>query len=57
MDVSINHLAWSAQRDLGAEVVLSDADEDTLVETLANLIWTHRATFGGELSQPGRDPT
>jgi hypothetical protein len=54
LGLSVDRLAWSARRDLGADVVLGEADEDILVETLANLIWTHRADFGRELSQPGR---
>jgi hypothetical protein len=47
IELSINRLAWSARRDLGAEVVLGEADEDTIVETLANLIWKHRVELSG----------
>jgi hypothetical protein len=42
--LSIDRLAWTGRRDLAAEVVIEVPDEDTLVESLAQFLWKHRAT-------------
>jgi hypothetical protein len=34
--------AWDAQGELGAEVALGEADEDALLEALADFLWQHR---------------
>jgi hypothetical protein len=39
------HCGWSGQEDLGADLLLGEADEDALVDALADLIWTHRASL------------
>jgi hypothetical protein len=38
----VDNFAWSGRRDLNADVLLGDADEDGLVDMLASLIWTYR---------------
>jgi len=35
-------LAWTGPADLGAEVVVEDADEEILLEALAGFLWAHR---------------
>jgi hypothetical protein len=39
--------AWDARGELGAEVALGEADEDALLEALADFLWQHRPGRGG----------
>jgi hypothetical protein len=48
LNLFIQHFAWSGLQDLGADLVLSEADDDELVDILANLIWSHRDTLHRE---------
>jgi len=36
--------AWTGRRDLNADILLEDPDDDAFVEALAHFLWTHRAT-------------
>jgi hypothetical protein len=38
----VDRFAWSARQDLDADVLLGGADEDCLVDMLADLAWEHR---------------
>lgn len=38
----INHFAWSGCLELNADVTLGEADEETLLEALADFLWAHR---------------
>lgn len=40
--LTADRLAWAGRRDLGADVVLGDPDEDALIEALAAFLWAHR---------------
>jgi hypothetical protein len=40
---SVEHFAWSAGRELGVDVALGEADEDALLEGLADFLWAKRA--------------
>jgi hypothetical protein len=37
-----NLLAWGGRRELNADVVLGDRDDDRLLEALADLLWENR---------------
>ena len=36
------HFAWSGTEELDAQVALGEADEDSLLEALADFLWEHR---------------
>lgn len=38
----IERFAWAGPQDLGADLVLGEAEEEQLVEILATLVWNHR---------------
>jgi hypothetical protein len=38
----IAHFAWEARVELGADVILGEADEDAVLEALADFLWEHR---------------
>lgn len=40
--VLVDRLAWHGREALGGEVVLGEADEDTLLDALANFLWRNR---------------
>jgi hypothetical protein len=40
--LSAAHLAWSGRIELGADVVLGAADQEALLEALADYLWVHR---------------
>jgi hypothetical protein len=40
--LSVEHLAWNGRVELGADVVLGAADQEQLLEALADYLWTHR---------------
>jgi len=42
MVLSIEKLAWTAQSDLGGDVALGVADEESIMEALADFLWAHR---------------
>jgi hypothetical protein len=42
--LTLTRFAWAARPELGADVVLDVRDDDALVETLAQFLWTHRAS-------------
>jgi hypothetical protein len=44
MVLSVEHFAWVARVELGAELTLGPADEDALLEGLADFLWAHRPT-------------
>jgi hypothetical protein len=41
-ELTVNRFAWTAQPELGTDVVLLADDEDALVAALAPLLWAHR---------------
>jgi hypothetical protein len=40
--LSVEHFSWSGLSEIGADVALENADEDVLLEALADFLWTHR---------------
>ena len=38
----IEHFAWAGRAELGADLTLGPADEDALLEGLADFLWAHR---------------
>jgi hypothetical protein len=42
MRLSIERFAWGGPPELGAEVALEDAQEDALLNALADYLWAHR---------------
>ena len=43
MVLSVEHLAWNGRVELGADVVLGEADQEALLEALADYLWwVHR---------------
>jgi hypothetical protein len=38
----IDHFAWHARVELGVDVLVEEADEDALLEALADFLWDHR---------------
>lgn len=40
--LSVERFAWSGLPDLGADVALDEAQEDALLEALADFLWAHR---------------
>jgi hypothetical protein len=54
MGLFVEHFAWSGQQDLGAELLLGEADEDDLVGALADLIWAHCTTLRHRRRDTGR---
>ncbi len=40
-------LAWNAQQDLGADLQLSDVDDDSFINTLAEFLWEQRNSLSG----------
>ena len=42
MQVWLERFAWAAPNLLQADIVLGDADEDALVDALAQFLWDHR---------------
>ncbi|MBL9085381.1 MAG: hypothetical protein JNK76_26490 [Planctomycetales bacterium] len=42
LDLWLDQMCWSAPQYCHADVIVSDADEDMLVEAVAQLLWTHR---------------
>jgi hypothetical protein len=53
MALFVEHFAWSGQQDLDADFLLGEADEDDLVDTLADLLWTHRKALRRGRPDPG----
>jgi hypothetical protein len=47
----LDHFSWAAPSLLQADVVLGEADEDVLVESLAQLAWNHRHHAAGQSPQ------
>ena len=43
MVLSVEHLAWNGRVELGADVVLGEADQEALLEVLADYLWVHRS--------------
>ena len=41
-ELTVTRFAWAAPRELGADIVLSADDEDSLVEALAQFLWARR---------------
>ncbi|WP_157369877.1 hypothetical protein [Zavarzinella formosa] len=41
-DLAVTGCAWTARPELGADILLDVIDEDLLVETFAQLLWTFR---------------
>jgi hypothetical protein len=50
--VFVERLAWSGRPLLGADVELGEADEDAVVDALADLLWAHRHDGGGAGPRP-----
>jgi hypothetical protein len=47
----VEHFAWAGPRELRADVRLDAADEDALIDALAQLLWKHRhADSAGDAS-------
>lgn len=42
MRLSVERFAWSGLPELGADIILDEAQEDALLEALADYLWTHR---------------
>jgi hypothetical protein len=42
MRLSVERIAWAGAPELGIDVSVDDADEDMVIEALANFLWTHR---------------
>jgi hypothetical protein len=38
----IDHFAWGARVELGVDVLLEEADDEALLEALADFLWDHR---------------
>jgi hypothetical protein len=38
----VDHFAWDARPELGADVTLAEADEEAVLEALADFLWAHR---------------
>lgn len=38
----VDHFAWSGRDELDADVTLGEADEDAVLEALADFLWAHR---------------
>ena len=41
--LSVEHFAWSGRVELGADIVLGEADQEQLLEVLAAYLWRHRS--------------
>jgi hypothetical protein len=44
----IERLAWNGRVELGADVVLGEADEDLLADVITDFLWCHRHDLGNE---------
>jgi hypothetical protein len=42
MRLSVEKFAWNAPEELGADVSLGEAEEEMVLEALADFLWTHR---------------
>jgi hypothetical protein len=42
MCLSVENFAWNAQEELRADVCLEEAEEEMLLEALADFLWAHR---------------
>jgi hypothetical protein len=40
--LSVERLAWAGAPELGIDVAVDDADEDMVLEALADFLWAHR---------------
>jgi hypothetical protein len=40
--LSVEHFAWNGRVELGADIVLGAADQEALLEALADYLWVHR---------------
>jgi hypothetical protein len=40
--VWVEHFAWHGREQLGADLVLGEAEEDALADALADLLWDNR---------------
>ena len=43
LNLSVERLAWNGRAQLGADVVLGAADQEQLLEALADYLWAHRS--------------
>jgi hypothetical protein len=42
MDLSVERFAWAGQVELNADVTLGEAEEELLLDALADFLWAHR---------------
>jgi hypothetical protein len=42
LSVSVERFAWNARPELGVDVTLGEAEEDAVLEALADFLWDHR---------------
>ena len=40
--LTVERFAWSGPRELGVDVAVNEANEDSLLEALAEFLWAHR---------------
>jgi hypothetical protein len=53
----VEHFCWDGRAELGADLTLGVADEDQLVDALADLLWAHRHALPPEPNtERGRAP-
>ena len=43
MRLNVEYFAWTGRIELNADVTLGEADEDKVLEELADYLWTHRS--------------
>jgi len=54
--LSTEAFAWAGRAELDAELLLGDMDEDSLVDALAEFLWTHRHALSDPREIPGDQP-
>jgi hypothetical protein len=52
LSLSLERFAWSGPTELGADIALDGVQDDTLLEALADLLWTHRPRESTGRSNP-----
>jgi hypothetical protein len=52
LNLSLERFAWSGPPELGADIALHGVQDDTLLEALADLLWTHRPCERSGRSDP-----